>query len=432
MTSRRSDRRKLPWLVGVLFIAAGPLHSAPIPTVSRVIHVSVDGLAAVYLREAMTSAPAEFPTFWRLITNGASTFNARCDYDYSLTLPNHSSMFTGRPVLQPAGMPETTHHGHVINSDDDGTLHDWNPAVAYQASVFDVAHDHGLKTALLASKLKFGYYARTWNAEHGTPDVTGEDNGRNKIDFAQFTNGDTNPPIYTASEPLVNSVLNGLTNSGWNYVFLHFSETDATGHVYGFGSAFWSNAVRHVDLQLGRILSTIRNSPALANTTALIVSSDHGGQPNGDHGFPEVLSTYTIPFFLWCPGIPKGADLYALLANRKDPGASRIDYVFPDQPLWNGDGGNLAMTLLGLPPIPGSMLRPELEIPAFQLTIRAAAGSVTVLWPVEAHDYTLEGADSCLPEADWQAITTGINRVGTQYVYSTPADSAARFFRLRK
>lgn len=402
--------------------------------ISQVVHVSVDGLAAIYLREIMTNAPAEFPTFWWLTTNGASTLNARCDFDDSITMPNHTCMFTGRPVWQPPGFPETTHHGLLINFDDGGTLHtSGNPSLTYQASVFDVAHDHGLSTALLANKAKFIFYARTWDEANGAPDVTGEDNGRGKIDFSMFTETSTNPPSYQVSGPLVDALIDGLTNAGWNYSFLHFAETDAHGHVHSWGSAEWSNAVRHVDYQLSRVVNTILADPALANSTALVLTADHGGGGPWGHAYADDPPTYTIPLFVWGPGIAAGADAYTLFGNRTDPGPARIDYTAPAQPLRNGDSGNLALALLGLPPIPGSLMRPEFANAFYRLDIEAANGAVTVSWPAAATDYALETADGCHENAIWEEVEIGIALVGPCYVYSVSTTSAAtRFFRLRK
>lgn len=408
-------------------------QSAVIGSVRHVVHVSVDGLAAVFLKEAMTNAPGEFPSMWRLVTNGAATFNARCDFDDSTTMPNHTCMLTGRPTYPQTGMPDTTHHGYYWNSDFGGTLHtEGNPALSYQASVFDVAHDHGLSTALLASKAKFEFYGRTWNEQNGAPDFTGEDNGTGKIDFAMFTENSTNPPTYATSAPLVDALLNGLTNAGWNYSFIHFSETDAHGHIYGFPSPQWSNAVRHVDQQLARILQMIDTSPVLSNSTAIVLTADHGGDGLLGHGSPEAPTTYTIPLFVWGPGIPRGTDLYSWVANRKDPGPDRIDYLSPNQPLRDGDTGNIALALLGLPPIPGSLMRPEFAPRSFQLAIQSSTQSLTVSWPLAAREYALETSNSLLSGANWHEITDDIDIVNSRHAYNVPVPgSGPQFFRLR-
>ena len=67
---------------------------------------------------------------------------------------------------------------------------------------------------------------------------------------------------------------------------------------------------------------------------------------------------YTIPFMVWGPGVQAGADLYALnQPNRKDPGTENPPYDAEEPPaIRNGDAGNLALTLLGLPAIEGSTI----------------------------------------------------------------------------
>jgi hypothetical protein len=310
---------------------------------------------------------------------------------------------------------------------------DGNPAVPYKASTFDVAHDHGLSTAFFASKGKFGFYVRTWNEENGAPDATGEDNGTGKIDFSMLTENSTNPPSYATSAPLVDALLDGLTNAGWNYTFIHFSETDAHGHIYGWPSPQWSNAVRHVDQQLARILQAIETNPGLSNSTAIVLTADHGGNGLLGHGFPEDPTTYTIPFFVWGPGIRGGTDLYSWVANRNDPGPARVDYLAPDQPLRNGDSGNLALAILGLPPIAGSLMRPEFAPLSFQLAIHSSGGSTTVSWPISAGDYVLETSGVLDPGENWREITDDITVVDSRHVYQVPASGIGpQFFRLRK
>ena len=55
-------------------------------------------------------------------------------------------------MSQPAGAPNTLHHGWVTNTDPPATatLHNsGNLNVPYKASTWDVAHDAGLSTAPL-------------------------------------------------------------------------------------------------------------------------------------------------------------------------------------------------------------------------------------------------------------------------------------------
>jgi len=176
--------RPLAWLAVVIFAGVAPsLFPA---TVNHVVHVSLDGLGAKYLQFYVTNAPAQFPNFNRLIIEGASTFNARCDYDVSETVPNHIAMFTARPVSQPAGQTNTLHHGYANNFPfDSDTIHaNGNPNVPYKSSFFDVAHDYGHSTAFYASKTRLQICDRSYNATNGAPDLEGIDQGHDKIDFS--------------------------------------------------------------------------------------------------------------------------------------------------------------------------------------------------------------------------------------------------------
>jgi hypothetical protein len=400
-----------------------------------VLHVVVDALSSFYLHGFLTNAPGDFPNFTRLMREGAYTFNARCDYDESTTTANHGCLFTGRPAHQPSGQPNTVHHGFTYNDPDPTwTIHaNGNPYVPYKTSVFDVVHEHGLSTAFYASKVKLRCFTNSWN------EANGEDGpyGRNKLDLAMITDALTNPPTYVASEPLVDSVVEHLDTTPWNYAFLHFEETDYVGHYFAWGGAAWSNAVRHVDSQLGRIFAAIDARPALAKQLFLIVTADHGGG-GSFNGFSHDSNTnildYTTPFFLWGPGITPAADLYSLFANRSDPGTNRLDYNALPQPLRDGDSPNLALALLGLPPIPGSFMHPVLRGLSYRLALHRAGGLLRVSWPVGAEIYMLESTTAFSKQTAWTEITSGLStdRASKVFEYPYNPQNPMQFFRLRK
>jgi len=360
------QRYRSPAIVAALWalLFLFPAQPAPAGQIQHVIHISVDGLRADYLEDLINNdTMGQYANFKRFVTEGATTFNARTDYTHTITLPNHTTMITGRPVLQPAGQPNTVHHGYTSNTDPapTNTLHNTgNLNIPYKASTFDVAHDNGLSTALYASKTKFVLFEHSYDATAGAPDTTGADDGRDKIDT--YVNESTGSPA-TAANLNVDFVA-GLGANHWRYAFVHYVDPDAAGHAFGWGSTAWNNAVKNVNDYLGALFNLIETDQVLAGHTVIIVTTDHGGT-GYDHSNASIIEDYRIPFLVWGPGVPAGADLYALNAGlRQDPGTGRPDYNASPPPIRNGDSGNLALLLLSLPAIPGSTINVSQDLTA--------------------------------------------------------------------
>ncbi len=309
---------------------------APDVTVDHVIQVVVDGLRA----DAITGlGAAQLPNMHRMMAEGSWTGNARTDYHLTKTVPNHTDILTSRPVGGDFG------HGVTFNSDN-GSLILHDVAGSYVTSVFDVVHDHGLRTGLYASKSKFAFFDRSWDATNGRPDTIGADNGRDKIDVYHYN---------STTSQLKSRFIADMVADPFHFAMISFRDPDTAGHNSGWLGAEYFNAVKTVDGYLGEIFSTIDATPQLAGNTSVILTADHGGSATG-HGEAENPEHFTIPLLVWGPPVVVGGELYAMnLDTRQAPGTGRPDNSAAPQPLRNGDSGNLATQLLGLPPIDGSL-----------------------------------------------------------------------------
>jgi hypothetical protein len=359
-------------LLCAAFSSAALADHSSLGTVDYVVHISVDALRGDLLRDLVANTPGTYPNFHRLQTQGAATYNARTDFGYTETVPNHITMITGRPVDQPAGQGNGVHHGYSSNFPGaTHTIHaNGNPNVPYKSSVFDVVHDNGLSTALYTSKTRLAILDRSYNATNGAVDTTGVDNGRDKIDFTQLTDN--------SSVTITNSLVADLASATpKNYSFIHLLEPDSVGHSTGWGNAQWNASVATIDSRLGQIFAAIDGNPVLNGNTAIVLTADHGGGVQ-THLLETAYENYNIPLFVWGADLPAGSDLYGAAENRFDPALTRTTYDDALQPWRNGDSGNIALALLDLPSIPGSSLVPVFHVPEPSSIFLAASGAIAL------------------------------------------------------
>jgi hypothetical protein len=383
--NRRVSVRRIGVLICLgLAIAFTALGRGGLSAAEHVIHISVDGLNASMLQESIDGGRS--PNFKRLQEEGAWTSNARADYTHTNTLPNHTCIFTGRPTLEPDGMPQALYHGWTTNKVPKvgATLHDLdNPHIGYVASVFDVVHDAGLSTALYATKDKFILYDQSYDEHNGAPPSgavsprlpsasVGETRprGRDKIDVYYYAND--GPPRFSAT--MQARFLSDMASQHFNYAFVHYRDTDTTGHALGWGSGGWFYALRNIDGYVGQIVELVENDAQLAGRTTVIVTTDHGGTGFG-HDEYLIPGNYTVPILVWGAGVERG-ELYAMnRSSRTEPGELRPAYADAGQPIRNSDTGNLALSLLGLGPIPGSMINARQDLSVSHSPAAGAEGA---------------------------------------------------------
>lgn len=294
-----------------------------------VIVISVDG----FNQDAITALPKPQTRWLRALrTYGTSTTNARTAYAQTNTLPNHAGMITGRRIEGPAG-----HHVSFNSEVTSSTIARSNGG-RYIASMFDVAHDRGMSTAMYASKTKFQFLNRSYDHVHGAPDPTGADNGRDKIDSFYLARPDA------VAAHLVSSLKSAHRR---NLYFWHLSAPDDAGHQHGFMSAKYLTAIAHTDKLLGRMLTAVNATKTLRSSTTVILTADHGGL-GASHRDPTKVYNYKIPFYTWGRGVASGPRLYAKNPTYRYPGKQRINYT-GRQPIRNHDAANTALRLLHLP-----------------------------------------------------------------------------------
>ncbi len=241
------------------------LLASPVRAERRVVIVSLDGLRPdVALR-------ADMPAFRALLARGAFTMYAATT-DVAITLPSHTSMLTGVT-------PE--HHGIHFNADP----RPGDPPAPAWPTLFQLAHDAGLSTAMSAGKSKFSVLAAPGAVDSLFVPSRGHV-------FADSLVSATAARWIATSRPRV--------------LFVHLPLLDAVGHSKGWGSAEQVAAAATLDRAFADVLRAIAHA-GLQDSTLVIVSSDHGGAGT-THGGTDPRSLL-IPWVCAGPGVKQGFDL---------------------------------------------------------------------------------------------------------------------------
>jgi hypothetical protein len=423
-----------------------------IPVVDHVIYLSVDALRGDTLETIINTRPTQYPNFKRLRDGGAATFRARTDYGFTETIPNHSTMVTGRPVYEPGTTTQAgiIGHGQVNNTGAGVTgttsvLHKLGgngAASTYKSSVFDVVHESGRPTAFFFSKDRIFFLVRSYDSTYGATGASGVVNAaKDKIDRSSPSSG------FPANASAVGDafVADANTNGLAAFTMLHFIDPDTSVHSTAVTTttppsarSSYEDAILTSDTGLGKIFAWLDTHPTEKACTTIIVSGDHGGVggTTNAHSEEEREENYTIPFFITGPGFKAGSNTYAYFSNRTDPATARstdLLTTLPNPPIRNGDMANLATTLLGLPHVPGSYFKPLLINPDTTsiISMRTTGASHEVKWPLSATSYRLETTTN-VQAGPWSPVTTNLTTTVDSNVHTFVPSATKAFYRLKK
>lgn len=240
----------------------------PVEAITHVIIISVDGLRPDLLIRG------NVPNLRRMCEEGTFTFWAHTT-DVAVTLPSHTSMLTGV-------VPER--HGISWNSSKDEPPADQMATYPRVPTLFDIAHAAGRSTALVAGKDKFRALLRGGAVDHSWITDLSVTTNSEVIDQAERIVREKRPQV----------------------MFIHLPETDTAGHAHGWGSAEQMAALANADACIGRLRKTLQDA-GLSDSTAIIISSDHGGAGR-THGGTDPRSRF-IPWIIVGPGLAAGRDL---------------------------------------------------------------------------------------------------------------------------
>ncbi len=292
-------------LLALLCVPAFSQTTAPVPRAERVLIMSIDGGRPDVLLRANT------PNVRALTFDGSFTFWARTT-ELSVTLPSHASMITGV-------VPEK--HGILFNRDvpEEELFYPKYP------TIFELAKQCGLSTALAAGKSKFIALCRPGSIDHAIVPAAKKD--------------------YTDLQ-VARKAAEGIREHRPQVMLVHFAGGDRAGHALGWGSKQQLAAMEEIDAGIGTVIDTLKQE-GLYETTLIILTADHGGAARS-HGKNDPRSRH-IPWIAVGPGIRKNFDLTTfkdLVINTEDTFATACAFM-QLTPTGNIDGKPITQMMKG-------------------------------------------------------------------------------------
>jgi hypothetical protein len=250
----------LPAVTPVLSATSFPAQTtATSVKIEQVVIISIDGLRPDALERADT------PVLDSLRRVGSYHPAAQAVLP-SVTLVNHASMLSGMS-------PEK----HGIN----WNVYDPDAGQVNGPTLFTVARDHGLTTAMVVGKPKLEHLVLPGSVDNYV--------------YAGFLD-------VQVVEQAVALVEAGLPD----ILFIHLPDVDSAGHATGWMSAGQLLAISHTDGLIGQVVEALRTGQYL-ESTLLIVTSDHGGVDKAHGGnSPQEIQ---VPWLAVGPGVPSGLGL---------------------------------------------------------------------------------------------------------------------------
>jgi predicted AlkP superfamily pyrophosphatase or phosphodiesterase len=253
----------------------------------HVILVSIDGLRP----DAIARFDAR--NLQSLMRNGRYSLKARTVLPPK-TLPAHASMLTGMPPSQ-----------HRITWNSDLTARQGRIGVS---TIFDIARQHGLRTAAFFSKTKFEHLATSRG-----------------FDFLHKPKGGM---IGIWADEVDDAVKSYLDSGRPNLLFVHIADPDYVGHSIGWMTYLYGRAIRTADSAVQTVIEGADDAFGRGNYT-LIVTSDHGGHGR-DHGYDR-SEDVLIPWIVWGAGV-KGTGPIEESISTMDTGATVLWLLGMDRP----------------------------------------------------------------------------------------------------
>jgi predicted AlkP superfamily pyrophosphatase or phosphodiesterase len=226
--------------------------------VDTVLLFSIDGMRPDGMQQANT------PHIDRLIQEGALTLTAQTVLP-SITLPCHTSMFRGVS-------PER--HGITANT--------WIPMARPIPSIFDVVHRAGRRTASF-----YGWEQLRDLASPGSLDFSFYRNVSRDLDGGH-------------DQEIARAACDYLRRERPGLALIYLGLTDEIGHIHGWMSPQYIEAIEGADRAAGQVLETL-DAIGMRERTAIILQSDHGGE-----GFTHTTGAPAdtiIPWLIAGPGV---------------------------------------------------------------------------------------------------------------------------------